>query len=140
MNKRPGTLFACLLIVGGLAIFGFGLYDEGYALKIRDRGTRVEGTVVEIAAANGNRSVGRTTMTTQFTTPAGKISYIRSDISSATHHLGERIPLLFDAGTGATVVDSLFGVYGSLLWFGVIGAVLVCVGAISLLGAPRTRR
>ena len=139
MSKRPGPLFACLLIFGGLAMLAFGLYEEGYALQIHDRGKRVEGTVVGISAANGNRSVGRETMTTQFTTPAGKISYIRSDISSATHHLGERMPLLFDPETGATVVDSFFDVYGSLLWFGITGAVLVSVGAISLLGAPRTR-
>jgi hypothetical protein len=139
MDRRPPTLSACLLIVSGLAILGFGLYHEGYALELRDRATGVEGTVVGISAAHGSRTVGRKTMTTQFKTPDGQTSYITSDISSGEHHLGEKVPLLFDAKTGATVTDSLFGVYGLLLWFGVTSAVLVSVGAISLLAALRAR-
>jgi hypothetical protein len=139
MDKGPSTLVASLLLLGGLAILGFGLYYEGDALGLRDRATEVEGTVVGISRAHGNRTVGRSTMTMQFTTPGGKIAYIQSGIASGEHHLGEKIGLLFDPKTRTTVIDSMFEVYGLLLWFGVTGAVLALVGAMSLLAARRAR-
>ncbi len=79
-------------------------------------------------------------MTAQYTAPTGDVSYLSSDVASGEHHIGEKLRLLFDPQTGATFIDSPLEIYGSLLWFGITGALLVSVGSLSLLSASRARR
>ncbi len=132
----PSGVFVILV---GMAILAVGFYRDGYRLQHRDHATRLEGTVVGISAAHGNRSAGRSVSTAQFIAPDGKISYYSFDISSGEYHLGEKVPLLHDRNTGATVIDSFSGLYGPFLFFAATGAAFVLLGATLLIAAWRRR-
>ncbi|MDQ6629628.1 MAG: hypothetical protein M3Z29_14485 [Pseudomonadota bacterium] len=138
---KPASIGSSLFIilVGGALLF-VGLYFEGYRLQQRDHATPLEGTVVGVSAAHGNRTAGQSVATVRFIGPGGRPSSYSYQTETDATHIGDKVALLHDVETGATVLDSFFGLYGPLLWTLPGGAALVLLGGTLLFGAARRRR
>jgi hypothetical protein len=138
--ERPASLPASLFIILiGITIGGGGLYLEGYRLHHRRQSMPVEGTVVRLASAHGNRSAGQSIVPAHFVASAGNGSYYSFRTSSDNCHLGEKLPLLYDAKTGSTLVDSFYELYAFLLIMLVTSVLFLGIGTLSLFLALKRR-
>ena len=141
MEKKAATVPASLFIILiGVTIVGCGLYLEGDQLHHQRQSMPVEGTVVGLAPAHGNRSAGQSIVTTHFVTPAGNGSYYSFRTASDSYHLGEKLPLLYDAKTGSTLVGSFYELYAFLLIMLATGVLFLGIGALSLFVALKRSR
>ena len=138
---RPASLPASLFILLiGVTIAGGGLYLGSDQLHHQRQSTPVEGTVVRLAPAHGNRSAGQSIVTAHFVTPAGDGTYFSFRTTSDDYHLGEKLPLLYDAKTGSTLVDTFYELYGFLLIMLSMGVLFLGIGVPSLFLALKRRR
>ena len=133
----PASLFIILI---GVTIVGGGLYLEGDQLHHQRQSTPAEATVVRLAPAHGNRSAGQSIVTAHFVTLAGNGSYYSFRTSSDNYYLGEKLPLLYVAKTGSTLVDSFYELYGFLLIMLATGVLFLGIGALSLFVALKRSR
>ena len=129
MSSVASLLFACLLLVPGLALIAMAIVSHVVRSRTRQQRATAVGMVVELI----RQPRGGLAPVVEFTAPAGAAVRFNSAFSvmPTTHRVGETIPVLFDPSRPeAAEADTWMSRWFLTVLLAAFGAALLLVGAI----------
>ncbi|MBA4768276.1 MAG: DUF3592 domain-containing protein [Porphyrobacter sp.] len=137
MNK-VGMIIAALFLLAGLGCLGaaWDQVDTDHALAAK--GARAEGTVVELGRFRITKGRIRYRSIIEFPDQAGNRQRFTSAAATRSpgHHIGQRVPVIFDPANPAdAVIDSFSERRLASLIYGFLGSAFTLLGGAVLFGA-----